>query len=626
MSKYRFYITHNSITTEVNPLYSGIKFKWKKDGYRFSKECSTEFTFREDDFSVIYSIEIGELRCEAITFEIQKSCDKGVTYSTHWTGEFSLNDGEFNIDRCTFKTKMSVVDKYTCLNSKKGKKINVLNTERINISGQHQEIPSDIQFYICVEGDCDPVSVARGTLVYTDNYRVDGTAGNVIQPFLVYANEFITINKIDGVAYPPSSDVAWELISETSTQASYSRPYVGGTMSIAIKQPPGVSAGYFFNCAPQYPVPDTIAGYSSYIPITYGLKFYGYEYPFNGIYYPDAGWNIQYQCQNLYYALPLSSYNTFHYLYDCIVYILNQICPDITGVVSDFFEWNPVGDAPGYVAGKNYVTLDGNKVNRLAISQKSDVRTYHPDQYATIGEISFDELISDLINTFNLDWFIDSSGNFRIEHVSYFTSVLGYNSTTSPHDEFNNSNQVYNYAKEKMPNREQFSFMEAQGNDFKGKDITYSGACIQSDDNSDGAGSKQYIVKNFTTDLNYIENYPNQISNKGFVMVACDESNNVINEIGLITGYITNNAHLSWANLHYNYWRHGRVLLEGNMNGALTSFFTAIENKIQKNVKLKICCGEEFDPTGKLIQTELGIGSVDSAEEENGIITMKLSM
>src|SRR3972149_216701 len=110
--------------------------------------------------------------------------------------------------------------------------------------------------------------------------------------------------------------------------------------------------------------------------------------------------------------------------------------------------------------------------------------------------------------------------------------------------------------------------MEADSMDFIGKDITYTGACVSSD--KDSGGRKDVVADLITTDINYIQTNASALSKTdlGFVMVVYynDGVDNIIHqEAGKITGNVINNAHLGWANLHYNYHRYGRILLTGNM-------------------------------------------------------------
>ena len=90
----------------------------------------------------------------------------------------------------------------------------------------------------------------------------------------------------------------------------------------------------------------------------------------------------------------------------------------MTDVVSDFFEWSPIGDTPGYVAGQNYVTGETNQVDHLVILQKSDAIDPTASNPATIGEITLKEMLQFMVETFRVYWIIDDDGNLRLEHIS----------------------------------------------------------------------------------------------------------------------------------------------------------------------------------------------------------------
>ena len=83
-------------------------------------------------------------------------------------------------------------------------------------------------------------------------------------------------------------------------------------------------------------------------------------------------------------------------------------------------------------------------------------------------------------------------------------------------------------------------------------------------------------------------------------------------ELGFLTGTQRLNGHLSWANLHNYYWKHGRILDTGVMNSITTSF-----SDVQRNIKqIEITYptySSDFDPDG-LKTTELGDGEVGEAE------------
>lgn len=294
-------------------------------------------------------------------------------------------------------------------------------------------------------------------------------------------------------------------------------------------------------------------------------------------------------------------------------YVVAQLGCGTAGVVSDFFEWNPIGDTPGYSPGINYVTATANKLRWLTISQKSDIIDPLSSNAATKGMITFDKLEIIWREVFNAYWFVDSSNRLRVEHISYFQKTVGYFANAGANAKYNKARNKYTYDKTKMPKTERFKWAESLSTDFIGADIWYDSICVNQDSNNNVAERGPNFV---TTDLYYIFLFPDDINKVGFVLMCNDFDgvNYSVNvETGLISTLLVANGHLSWANLHYHYHRHNRVLLVGYMNNLITNFFTALRSKKQKDIVIEVCC-EEFDPQKYLVNTELGDGVVDEAE------------
>lgn len=630
MSKYKFYITHNAVTTEVFPLYDKIKYTWKKDAVRYRKECKTDFTFINNqkngisDFTTILDIENGALRCEIIDFEIKVSCDNGANYATDFTGSFSVNDGKFDLDKCTYKFNVLLVDKYTCLLKNINKEFNILETGPL-ITIKNYERPQ-LQFMYCLLNYADPAPdpTPSGTIFYQppicfDDFPTPPGSAKAAWSYLysdivdlgvndwhgtiiIYKRVVQTVFNVGGLPYTPAPTIFGQWWEVPGTNNGFTTQF-----AFEFFAPPNFVATYGTDiisvpCNSDPGAPYNLTG-SKIISCVNGLDWY---------YVQSGTSNVE--------------YDSFRTLYDSMLFLVQKNCPTINGLVSDFFEWNPIGDAPDYVAGFNYVTGEKNVLNKIAIAQKSDVIDPNASQAATIGNISLKRIMENFKVIFNVDWFIDDDNNFRIEHAKYFNYLLGYDTTITPNSKFNISNNKYSYKKEEMPSAEHFTFMESLYLDFVGKDITYNSSCVTNEGDNN---IKQYASDRFTTDIDYIEAFPADIEKTGFVLVVYNTSggiNVVAKEIGKLSNSDQNNAHLSWANLHYNYHRYGRVLLNGNMNGVDEVFFTATRNKVQDNVKLQICCGETFEPTGKLIKTEIGQGEVETAEQENNIITLQINL
>lgn len=306
---------------------------------------------------------------------------------------------------------------------------------------------------------------------------------------------------------------------------------------------------------------------------------------------------------------------------DVCEYIIDQIGCEVNEVVSDFFEWNAIGDTPGYVAGTNYVTGDPNELLHLSLHEKSDVLDPTTSNPATLENMTFEMLEKIWQVMFNCYWMIDSNNNLRIEHRSWFFTSVNYDSTVEPHKEYNVKMRKYRYDKIAMPKYERFRFSESYYPDFVGADIYYDSPCVNQDSDNN---REENVMEFLTTDLYSLYLFPDNASLTGWVMM-CNDYDGVNYSVAVEEGKISlldvANGHLSWANLHYNYHRHDRVLLEGYMNNTLTTFFSKRPTRTQNNISLKICC-EDFEPNRSFVKTELGDGIIKEAtlSTQTGVI------
>ena len=279
--------------------------------------------------------------------------------------------------------------------------------------------------------------------------------------------------------------------------------------------------------------------------------------------------------------------------------------------VSTFFENDeyPTGHPLTPIGSKNYVTnTDPNPLNGMVLIQKSNIRT--TSDPATKWDMTFNQLMEMLKNTFNVDWFIDDDDKFRIEHVSYFDTTSGSDLDLTALDggKWVNRMNKWEYDTNEMFSREHFKFNDSFYEDFIGKDIEYNRIatfCRYKDK-----------VKNYepglSTDALNLYVKMESLENDGYALVTVGSDMVILNEVGTLSSDILPNAHLSWANLHNNYWRHDRILGTGIMNGQQTTFETYRRNIKQAAITYPECCGT-FDPLTKKL-TNLGEGEVGAAK------------
>jgi hypothetical protein len=294
-------------------------------------------------------------------------------------------------------------------------------------------------------------------------------------------------------------------------------------------------------------------------------------------------------------------------------YLLEKTGCEIGDAYSDFFEWNAIGDAVGYAVGVNYVTGETNQMNHLFIVQKSDAIDPTATNPATIGEMTLKELLSLFATAFRVFWKIDELGRFRVEHWSFWTTPVGLNVATYATDD-KSEPMAYIHLKADIPRYERPKWAQAQGADFIGVDIEYSGPCVSTEGESD---VKEYNVGQFMTDISFIGTDPDAIGKDGFVILATsfvDPDYWTILDTGALTGTLNTNAPLSWANLERDFWQHDRFLPTGTMNRALTEFLGFVPNIEQRNVFLKFCCDYVNFDSSKRVATKLGfkLGSINA--------------
>jgi len=103
-------------------------------------------------------------------------------------------------------------------------------------------------------------------------------------------------------------------------------------------------------------------------------------------------------------------------------------------------------------------------------------------------------------------------------------------------------------------------------------------------------------------------------------------------ELGEISAAWRLNGHLSWANLHENYWQHERVRLEGNMNGVdrvigVNPFESRAPNKKQETIKYQKPASQCCDVVNSLnyFTTEQGYGYPEKIVEGKNFISLDLN-
>lgn len=557
------------------------------------QKLTTDIVFTGDDYKFFlhYQRRRG-LRCEE--FYIRREWKCGGAWRTVWTGVFSVGAGEWDHDLCTFTVRPETYDRYTCLMRGMSEKVNLMAVEPVTVTAVIVQVDVDflpclriLGFVVCEEpGDPN----AEWVLGHDQAGIAMDCPAPTTYDLAMFWRERATTECIGGnPASPPGA--GWVLLEDNCAingTATFIRepttawPY--GDVSIVVTATADI---------PPPPNEDCDWIYAGFI-----------NFDEEETWFPTCNTPTYHH----YWVCPTAAdpveFERARTLQDCMWYLIQQTgCSAIENVVSDFFEWNAPGDTPGYAAGTNYVTGFANQVNHLVILQKSDAIDPNASNPATIGEATLKDVLRFLVETFRVYWIIDDDGNLRLEHISAWRSQSGFD-TSNYQPQHIIEPKAYNGTNDEVPRVERLRWAEAQGRDFVGKDIVYSGSCVSGDDEKDWSAAP------FTSDLRYISTDPDAIAKDGFAILACrlldDLSLSVIIADGVITGNLATNAPLSTANLQDAFWRHDRYLWSGRMNGVDQDFTNVTPNIQQKPVQVRACCDVLDIEPGAVATTRLG--------------------
>lgn len=288
-------------------------------------------------------------------------------------------------------------------------------------------------------------------------------------------------------------------------------------------------------------------------------------------------------------------------LNDVLEYLVSDCGLDIE---SNFLDLNAPGGAPSNTP----YTASNPNCHNLALFQKTDIKHPTYSEHALLLEMSLKEVLDWLRETLQVYWVVEGT-TLIIEHVSYFASSNGQDLTATDPEQIKSLSQ-FNYNAAGLPKFEKFEWQDPTNDeDFKGLPIIYDNSC------SDESLSNDITVARLVTDIVTTAQNGDDVSDEGFVMVAMyeyDSNYYITSEIGEISGEVKLNGHLSWANLHVNYWTYERPQISGNMNGADVTFDSVIpiKKQVPLSVKMLPAAYQATAPNDKM-QSYIGWGKVE---------------
>jgi len=566
------------------------------------------------DYSYIKSIEAFSLANPLYKYILKIQRLNGTIWEDYWFGSFNIIGCKFNDDRCTVEiNNIDTYDEYKCILDNIEHKYNLFDLPYV-----YECISPNIKYEIETETRVDEIKKCHGWFSktsYTDatgdyiwqfvpetgtNNGSGSTDTTPKDALYTYPNYFA--NGFAVVKYK------WEMKDKSSMKFKLTTTFARRTTITADVN--GVSAVPVESGSWVELEATTISGLSAH-------KWYDSSYPdLVNVQSPDY-MNILPNAEvSFWIGTTYGSHEilvgqwTWNSNFDTITHsrnrmFLHMIRNIVEGcglnLVSHFFEDTI-----------NYVTGEENKLINLLVSSKADIKRYDATlEPQTIAYYAFKNIEEWLIEMFNCYWYIDGA-DLIIEHISRIkTYAVGRNLKLIENGKYIKATNSYEYDYKDVNIIERWKFMESYGVDFIGKDIYYFKFSTEIE-----RPINNHDIPLMTTDINYVQYVSSAISDEGFVMLACNYTNGVlevINEKGLISNQLVSNGHLSLANLHYNYHRHNRDMAQGYMNDLLTDFLSTKKIKKQIDISFPMYAGDILDEF-KLIKTNMGDGEVLNAE------------
>lgn len=565
LTGYTFFVDDGVTETEVFPRVNTLVFNDTPDDTNkfYRKVLQTRMIFAGDDYTLLKAEE------DAATCSVWDFIIKYNTVEV-FRGFIRFNTSsiaEVDVSNCRINVKVQSSDDYTCFLREWENEFNILTgIDKVSVNTLQGTIET-ITCDFTPGGAIDPEDYATPITScitpgegWTLIDQLVNTGGGNDTVFSTYIREVITVACSGGVPVPPVGD-GWILIADNCpTDADYARPVPVTDLIVATE----LSAGELYRAS---------------ATVIRGLTFDGANYEStpidNGVLLND---------------------------------ILEFYAPCELSVVSDFFNINPDSTHPANAA----YDYAADYLQNIVVWQKSDVKRPGASNNATNGKWNYKSLLNQLRTLFNVRYQITGS-TLRIEHVSYYEDAIANGEDlVTDHPTRIAGKHSYQIDDGRVPKSERWQFMEAVSDDFLGEPITYT--CFSDESTNEAT----YVADRVNCDIGNLMATPDSYADDGFVFAACyvvtANYYMIVTESELSAGVLLLNGPLCIPNLLANLHTFERPLISGTLNGAPTTFDSAIRRKRQTALVIPFGATDYFawNPAD-LVNTQMGWGEVDNA-------------
>lgn len=288
---------------------------------------------------------------------------------------------------------------------------------------------------------------------------------------------------------------------------------------------------------------------------------------------------------------------------DVILYLARKGNANITGVVSNFFQINPL------VVSSDCIPGVPSSYEDMVYFAVSDIQEPIPSDLATREYITFKKIMDDLRAILNVHWFVDSTTfALRIEHEIFFNGSIGIDFTLPEYEQYIKGRTRYSYDLKEFPKKETWKFVD---NPFR-LTLTYAGL------SSIGKRQGEKIYQSTITRTGYGAN----AQSEGVFLMPTNGSGVLVTQFFTVN-YLVRYLHCyNRPSLYavFEYVLRKQVIETGGF--VLQSL---VRGMVGEELNIPLCCSDTFNAED-LITTPLGIGKVAKAEfnQKNSILNVSL--
>lgn len=267
---------------------------------------------------------------------------------------------------------------------------------------------------------------------------------------------------------------------------------------------------------------------------------------------------------------------------------------------------------------------------RLNITPITNILKGEYDNPAQKCEITLKQILDMLKTVFKCYWFLDN-GKLRIEHISYFTNGLDYDTQQIGIDTLSAKCAIvdkswsfgankYSYIKKELPERYQFKWADDCTEPFEGFPIEAKSIYVKK------GQIEEINVTGFSSDIDYMLLNPGSFNNDNIAILAVDTTGSIPyvrysirNEFGEMVDYVIQNGFLSFIDIALKYYKFelpcSNIIINKLNIKDVTEIYTVKRTKKQtEKYPYAIKNAHDLSLLYKLVKSEIGVGQLDSAE------------